>query len=70
MQKIINYVCDHCGYEYETEEEAIVCEQNHKLELRVFEAIHTPIGEAADGYPRRVILTGEDGKHVWYTRDK
>ena len=70
MQKIITYMCDHCGYEYDTEEEAIVCEQNHKHELRVLEAIHTPINEAVDGYPGRVILTGEDGKHVWYTRDK
>nr|DAQ25010.1 MAG TPA: hypothetical protein [Bacteriophage sp.] len=47
-----------------------LCEHNHKLRLRVLEIIHTPINEAVDGYPQRVILTGEDGKHVWYTRDK
>ena len=70
MKKIISYVCDYCGYEYKTEEEAIVCEQNHKRELRVLNVIHTPICEAVDGYPRKVILIGEDGKHVWYTREQ
>ena len=70
MQKIINYVCDHCGYEYATEEEAMVCEQNHKHELRVIDIIHAPISEAVDGYPEKVVLTGEDGKYVWYKREK
>ena len=68
MKKIVSYMCDHCGYEYETEEEAIECEQNHKHKLSVLKVIHAPINEATDGYPGMVMLTGEDGKQVWYTR--
>ena len=70
MKKIVSYACDHCGYEYETEEEALECEQSHKLDLSIINIIHEPINTSHDGYPGKVVLTGEDGKHVWYTRDK
>jgi len=70
MKKVITYSCDHCGYEYETEEEAAVCERNHKLKLSIIDFVHCSIGDEPDGYPWRVELTGEDGKHVWYTREQ
>lgn len=70
MKKVITYCCDHCGYEYATKEEAAVCERNHKLKLSIIDFVHYSIDDEPDGYPRRVELTGEDGKHVWYTREQ
>ena len=70
MRKVITYCCDHCGYEYETEEEAIVCERNHKLKLSIIDSIYYSMDDIPDGYPEKVMLSGEDGKHVWYKRDE
>ena len=70
MRKIVTYKCDHCGCEYETEEEAIVCEQNHILKLSVIDSIYYSMNDIPDGYPEKVMVSGEDGEHVWYKRDR
>lgn len=70
MRKIVTYKCDHCGYEYETEEEAIVCEQNHILKLSVIDSIYYSMNDIPDGYPEKVVLSGEDGEQVVYKRDR
>lgn len=70
MKKVVTYKCDHCGCEYETEEEAIVCELNHILKFSVIDSICWSTNDNPDCYPERVMLSGEDGKHVWYKRDR
>lgn len=69
MKKIVTYKCDCCGCGYETEEEAIVCERNHKRKLSIIDFTHYSINDEPDGYPERVLLEGEDGDRVWYKRE-
>lgn len=70
MKKIITYRCDHCWCGYETEEEAIACEQNHILKLSVINSLYYSMDANPDGYPEKVMLSGKDGNHVWYKRDR
>lgn len=69
MRKIIRYQCDFCGHMYDTEEEAFACEHNHKHKLTLVDFTYGSITDNGDGYPKWVLLEGEDGNQIWYTRE-
>lgn len=68
MQKRITYICDLCGWEYDTEEKCRKCENGHRrLEELTLTGKYAPINDYQDGFPERIIAESNETK-VLYKR--
>lgn len=68
MKKVEHYVCEICGTTYNSESNAIECEQHHRKPKEVFAVKYRPKNMCADGYPDTVIIKFDDGQSIRYKR--
>lgn len=65
MQQKTIYICEHCGAEYDTEEECLKCENSHvKTEEILTENFHTEPSRL--NYPDVIYVKMKDNKTVAY----
>lgn len=71
MTTVTRYVCDHCKSVYDTEEEAMQCEQWHKIPSSVQSSGYLPYNYDVKmrGYPSTVVIEFTDGSTASYKKD-
>ena len=68
MKEKILYVCDICGTEYLTKEEAQKCEENHVETLEIVDCEFVRKAFMNDGFPTKITVKSEDGTERTYFR--
>ena len=66
------YVCEKCGMEYSTKQEAEECEKQHSVPMKIVESQYTKACNPNDGkshFPDRVYIEFEGGGRVRYRID-
>lgn len=66
MKEKILYVCDICGTEYSTKEEAEECEKNHVTKIEVIQCNHLSVKVCKDGFPTKITVQSADGRERKY----
>lgn len=61
------YKCDICGTEYASKDNAIACEQSHRIPKKV-RAYRYNAMRTEGKYPQVVTITFDDGSEVRYSR--
>lgn len=67
MKKIELFVCDHCGTQYDTQEQCKLCESTHCPPKEIKLCRYMPY-KSAKRYPIMVQIEMSDGKMVTYKR--
>ena len=60
------YVCDYCGSKYDTEDDALECENRHKKLSDILEYDY----DKYERTPERIKLSFEDDISCWYRREE
>lgn len=68
MKEAKYYVCECCGTQYASKENAIDCEKNHKAPVSIVSTRSLSKAQDATGYPVTITVKMRDGKQVVYKR--
>ena len=74
MKKIIMYLCDLCGAEYDCETDARLCEVSHVIPIELDKCYHLRYSSYNDSpfskYPIRIRVKMSDGETVTYSFER
>lgn len=68
MKKLTQFQCEVCHTIYNNEQEAQLCEKNHKAVKAIIRTKNQPRTIDASGYPQSIEVQMSDGKFVVYHR--